>query len=195
MNAMREVGAEFGVTGPPSLAEPAQKWFHHQFGFVPPPGWDTQVPFEPAFNVDGTWARELFQHDLEGGLQVRGGPMWGGQIGTRLTGASTGIALSLGSNPPAPWRGSIRSTPGFSAFATVGSRLDLVVYDSTLDGTLFHPSPSVSKVPGVLEMEAGLGLGYGRARLEWRTVHRTIEYTSEHGPHTYSTFALSMTGR
>jgi hypothetical protein len=64
------VAFEVGVTGPPSLAEAAQKFIHNDLGLGDPPnGWHTQLETEVAFRV-------LYEQKRRYGAEL--GPEWGG---------------------------------------------------------------------------------------------------------------------
>ena len=49
--SLRAYSLTLGVTGPASLAAPAQKWVHRTFGFRPPVGWERQLPGVPVDEI------------------------------------------------------------------------------------------------------------------------------------------------
>ena len=156
---------EVGITGPPSLAETAQKFIHNDLGIGDPPkGWGTQLETEVAFRVlyeqkrrySGAWY----------GLEVDAIPHVAVALGTVDTSAAAALTVRLGEglamdygNPRvrrsvAPTlRPNEGDTLRWNVFAGVGGRL--VARDLFLDGNTFRDSRSVDSETFVGDVSLG----------------------------------------
>jgi hypothetical protein len=92
----RTVGAEVGITGPPSLGEKVQLAVHRIAGLYTPHGWGHQLAFEPAFAIRYD-ERRLVADVHAGGARVLAlAPAWGADAGTLHTGAYAGVTATAG---------------------------------------------------------------------------------------------------
>jgi hypothetical protein len=184
------VAFEIGVTGPPSLAEAAQKFIHNDLGIGDPPnGWDTQLKTEVAF-------RALYEQKRRYGAEL--GPAWGGlevdaiphvavALGTVDTSLAAALTLRIGEGldmdygPPRVRRSvAPMLTPAdgpatrWNLFAGVGGRL--VGRDLFLDGNTFRDSRSVESEPFVADFSLGASVDLGRAVLSYTHVLRSPDF-------------------
>ncbi len=184
------VALDVGVTGPPSLAEAAQKFIHNDLGIGDPPkGWDTQLDTELAFRVfyeqKRRYAAEL--GDAWGGLEADLIPQVAvalGAVDTSLAGALTvriGEGLDMDYGPPRVQRSvapMLRPNEDggrrWNLFAGVGARL--VGRDLFLDGNTFRDSRSVDSEPLVADVNVGFSVDLGRAVLSYTHVLRSPDF-------------------
>jgi hypothetical protein len=184
------VAFEIGVTGPPSLAEAAQKFIHNDLGLGDPPnGWDTQLDTEIAFRV-------LYEQKRRYGATL--GPGWGGlevdaiphvalALGTVDTSAAAALTLRIGEGLDMDYgqprvRRSVAPmlTPDdgpstrWNLFAGVGGRL--VGRDLFLDGNTFEDSRSVDSEPFVADFSLGASVELGRAVLSYTHTLRSPDF-------------------
>lgn len=184
------VALEVGVTGPPSLAEWAQKFIHNDLGIGDPPrGWHTQLGTEVAF-------RALYEQKRRYGTAL--GPSWGGlevdaipqvavALGTvdvSLAGALTvraGRGLDIDYGAPRVRRSvAPMLTPNrtgerrWNVFVGAGGRL--VGRDLFLDGNTFRNSRSVDSEPFVADLNLGATVELGRVTLSYTHVFRSPDF-------------------
>ena len=179
-----------GVTGPPSLAQATQEFWHSWFGYREPLGWDGQLPFEADFGVSYEGARALGRPGSTDPHLIIA-PMWVLNAGTVLSDLELGVRATAGWHPATPWGTTLRRRPSGPGFYVVAAlRGDVVARNLFLDGTTFRASPHVERKWLVGQLEAGVGATIGRARLEWTAIHRGPEYTTQPRPHTYSRLSL-----
>jgi lipid A 3-O-deacylase len=185
-----------GVTGPPSLAEPAQKAVHRTFGFRPPVGWDTQLPTEVAFAAGYQGGVNVIRLRSErSGLRLLVAPLWSARVGTLATDATAGVELTAGLRPPSPWQTQPNARRDrWALFARAGASQRLVGRNLFLDGSTF--GGGVAGVPRerwVSETSLGVGVRLPEGMLvEWRVHSLTREYERQPKAHAYSTFAFAF---
>lgn len=181
---------EIGVTGPPSLAEAAQKFIHNDLGLGDPPnGWDTQLETEVAFRV-------LYEQKRRYGATL--GPEWGGlevdaiphvavALGTVDTSLAAALTLRIGEGLDMDYgQPRVRRSVGsmlypdddpatrWNLFAGVGGRL--VGRDLFLDGNTFRDSRSVDSEPFVADFSLGASVELGRAVLSYTHILRSPDF-------------------
>jgi hypothetical protein len=184
------VRVTIGVTGPPSLAETIQEFWHNWFGYRKPLGWDGQLPFEADVGVSYEGARALGRPGSPDSHLIIA-PTWVLNAGTVLSDLELGVRATAGLRPPVPWGTTLRHPPSGPGFYLVAAlRGDVVARNLFLDGTTFRASPQVVRKWLVGQLEVGVGASIGRARLEWTAIHRGREYATQPRPHTYSRLSL-----
>ncbi len=181
---------EAGVTGPPSLAEWAQKFIHNDLGLGDPPrGWDTQLDTELAF-------RALYEQKRRYPMEL--GRSWGrleadvipqvaaalGTVDISLAAAVTariGEGLDMDYGPPRVRRSvmpTLRPNAGedmrWNLFAGAGARL--AGRDLFLDGNTFADSRSADSEPLVADVNLGFSVDLGRAVLSYTHVFRSPDF-------------------
>lgn len=186
----RTVGVEVGVTGPPSLGKAIHVGWHRLAGFRAPLGWDNQVRFEPGLQLRYDEAR-LLADVRAGGVRIATlAPEWGADAGNVHVGAHAGATLRAGWSVPHPWARSGGASVGVYAIARL--REEAVARDLFLQG---HDSPGVEREPFVYQREFGAGIHAAEVTFEFRSLRQGRQYTTEPGPHTWSTFELRITPR
>jgi lipid A 3-O-deacylase len=184
-----------GVTGPPSLAEPAQKAIHRMFRFRPPVGWDEQLGSELAVaaTYHGAWNAVRVRHEPSG-MRLMLAPTWSARLGTLATDASAGVQLVAGFQPPLPWQTApnVRGDR-WSLFVRAGATQAVVARNLFLDGSTFTSgSARVEHNIAVGETELGIGIRMPAGLVEWRVHSRGREYKLQPRAHAYSTFSFSV---
>ncbi len=188
----REAILHVGVTGPASRAAAIQRWIHRHFDHGALPDWSHQLPQELGIGIETSGARRTWRSGGSSRFAAAAGPEWRARLGTYAVDLRAGLQTVAGWNAPDVWGDpTTRSGPAF--YAMLAGRTDLIVRDEFLEGTWSRPSPGVSAtpIPLVPELETGIGLGVGSARLEWRIHRRAKEFRHQPELHTYSTLALS----
>lgn len=189
----RTLGAEVGVTGPPSLGAAVQTGFHRLAGYWVPQGWGKQLAFEPGVVVRYEDAFLLAEGRSGRARLAVVAPYWGAAAGNVRTDAHAGVRVQLGYGVAHPWSPSREAgAPRAAVYALGGVRGEWVLRDLFLDGSTFRSGPRVEKLPGVGEVEAGAGVRLHRVSLEYRVVTRGREYRTQPRAHRYSTLSLGF---
>ena len=186
-----QVQLQFGVVGPWSLAEAAQKWVHAICCKNRKPlGWSYQLRNEPAVQL-------IYQHTFKfmpkqdfWGLSLDFEPHAGGAIGTVYDYFNAGAMIRAGYNLPDDF-GPIRIEPGLPGSAFIASDESFSIYGFAgvdgraiarnifLDGNTWRDSRSVVKKNLVGDLALGLVVSYSRYRLSLTHVFRTREYKTQ----------------
>ena len=186
-----ELELELGVTGPPSLAEAAQKAVHRLFGYQEPLGWERQLPAEPGATLSYRRARQLFATSAAAPLGLRVGLAGEGRLGTVNTSGSAALHLALGLRPPAPRLLDLsRSRNGFALWLSAAAQLDGVLRNEFVQGTFFRDSEGLPLRHLVPQGSVGIHARIGRVALGWTAVRRGREYPTQPSAHTYSSLTL-----
>jgi len=182
---LNEMSWTIGITGAPSLAEPAQRFFH---SLAPAYNrritWGNTLPAEPVFSVQYERRRMMFVRALE--LEPHGG----GSLGTLLTEARVGVGARLGRVLQHPWR----IGPVDKAFALElagDATLRAVARNEVLSGTFFRPSHRMTLRPLVSELSGGVRVRWRGLDLSWIAHQTSAEYTVRRAPHVWSTLQLT----
>lgn len=195
-----------GVVGPPSLAEPIQKFIHKNISDSPAPrGWGNQLRTEPGLML--SWERrwpELYHFET---LGWSGGfaPDAGATIGNIYTYANAGISAHL-SPYAGRWQADpIRVRPSqpssgafivpdrtFSWYLFGGLEGRAVARNIFLDGSTFGESYSVDKKPFVADATAGAALTYGKIRVSYAAVYRTKEFNTQDGGELFGSISVGV---
>ena len=151
----RSFGAEVGVTGPASLAEPVQEGAHRLLRNEPQLGWEHQLRNGPGVALRYSEVRRTERPVGDvgvGGLALR----WGANVGTVGTTMSAGAEGSLGTRGDLPWS---PSQPEFEHptrwYALVGYRQDAVLRSALIEGR--GESGRAERRVLVGQVEAGVG--------------------------------------
>lgn len=181
------IGLDVGVTGPPSLAESAQKFIHNDLGIGDTPrGWDTQLETELAFRAyyERKWRRGMTLGPEWRGLEVDAIPQATVALGTLDVSLAGAVAVRLGQGldidygPPRVRRSVapvLRPAAGeamrWHVFA--GGGVTLVGRDLFLDGNTFRDSRSVERERLLGDLNLGFTVEFERAVLSYTHVFRT----------------------
>ncbi|WP_426210554.1 lipid A-modifier LpxR family protein [Massilia sp. TWP1-3-3] len=183
---------QIGVTGPASLAEPAQKAFHHLLDRPQPQGWDHQLggSLGVLVSAEKRTGRESLSFDLPAHVRFNTATYWRVTAGNIQTYAAAGVAVVIGKDlppvsPPPPGIGNKiagateRKASALTScmvpwiqcttFGSVEARA--VGYNVFLDGRLFHDNdPSLERRPFLYEVVFGTRFDFPGTR------------TASHGP-------------
>lgn len=181
-----ELGWTVGVTGPPSLAESTQRFFHDLApSFNRTISWGRQVPAEPVFAAQYDMRRLV----RAGALDFQ--PRAGASLGNLLTEGRVGVDAELGSQLPHPWTVPPRSAQPFTLSLTGGATLRAVARNEVLNGTLFRRSAHVTPRTLVTEAQAGVHARWRNWDASWVAHQTSAEYAGRSAPHPWSTIALT----
>ena len=218
LNRQDTFDVQFGLIGPQSFAEEAQRLVHELRGLSVPRGWDNQLRTEPGIVLayERTWRWNLYGQG--GGFSSDVLPSIGAALGNVTTYASAGLQLRAGWNLPSDFgyspirpggvtqvdalrdgelsaaeAGSIRliRRKAFRAYGFAGVHGRAVARDIFLDGNTFRDSHSVSSKPLVADFVAGLTVGYGGAKLSYAKVFRTREFRNQPRDHRFGSITVS----
>ena len=185
---------DVGVTGAPSLAEPAQIAVHRIFRFPHPDGWNQQLPTEVAMVATNRGVAELLHLELERSrFRVLLAPEWKLRLGTVATDATLGAQATIGLGAPPPWQGATNLYGDrWGVFMRGGARQTAVAHNLFLDGSTFRRSAHVEKLPVVAETMLGIGTRSPLGMIEWQVHSLGREYRSQPRAHAYSTLSFSL---
>ena len=192
---------QLGVVGPWSLAEEAQTWVHQVRGFELPQGWDNQLHNEPGVEL-------RYQRSVRFGatqlhpLDIEFTPHAGFSLGNVEVTARIGGQVRLGFNLPDDCGiqnidSLITSAGGWSdrqwgVYVFAGADGRAVLYNTFLDGNLFHNSHSVDKEPLVGDFKAGFVFVLNRVELGYTYVFRTPEFTEQTTSDQFGSFYFKL---
>lgn len=151
---------DFGVTGPISLAEDAQKLIHRIFHYTRPAGWGNQIKTEPGIQFSYNSISKL-----AGASHIDVSRYWGVVAGTEFDNAKGGLILRLGilpDNVPA----SVIESPVISGdldkpglYFLARGEVEGVLHNTFIDGSLFRSDPfhsNIEREPVVGQMTFGI---------------------------------------
>jgi len=204
LERLDQLELSLGVVGPPSLAEPVQRFVHRYITHSPDPrGWERQLKTEPAVVL--TWQRSWrrFLYDSVSDLRFDVVPHAGAAVGNVFTHADAGLTLRVGNDLPLDY-GPPRIQPSLPGagffippktlrwylFAGVEGRA--VARNIFLDGNTFAVSRSVDKEPLVGDLQFGFAVTWRNARLSYTHVVRTPEYEGQDGDKDFGALGLSV---
>jgi lipid A 3-O-deacylase len=185
-----ETSVTIGVTGPPSLAQATQRFFHslapefnHTFD------WSHQLPFEPGIIV----AYEHTQRVLVFGEgKPFGGdfePHVGASLGNILTEGTAGVRARTGFRLHHPWLLAAQSTTPEVAFF-IDATMHGVVRNEFLAGTMFRSNDHVQERPFVPEYQGGVSVRWRRLTAAYSVDRTGSEYSARATGHSWSRLAL-----
>jgi lipid A 3-O-deacylase len=178
-----------GVTGPASLAENAQDWFHSTSSrYRTPLGWKYQLPTEPDMAVQFAQSRRT-SLPADGLPWLDFVPETHAIVGTLRTAFGAGGRLRLGVDLDHPWLVD-KTRRDFSAFVFAGASGEAVARDLFIDGDTFRPSLHRSHKPFVGDWERGVSFRLWRMGADYRIVTLSRNYAA--APiHTYGGLTLT----
>jgi hypothetical protein len=184
----RDATLIIGVTGPASLAERAQDWFHSTSSrFRTPLGWKYQLPTEPDGAVQLTESWHLAPPG-DGARWADVVPAAHVTLGTLRSAFGAGGVVRLG-DLDHPWL--VDATPRkIAAFLFACVNGEAVARNLFIDGDTFRPSLRRDHKPFVGSWERGMGVRLMRASAEYRVVTLSKEYAAS-PIHTYGGITLS----
>jgi lipid A 3-O-deacylase len=199
--------SQIGVTGRLSLAEPAQKLWHHILDRPQPQGWDNQIggTLGVLASAERRSALEALSGNLWHDVRLNTAGYWRIAAGNIQTYAAAGVAVVIGKDlppvsPPPPGIGNKMRTAAAgkslgltsclapwiqcTAFGSVEARV--VAYNVFLDGRLFQDDPSVRHRNFVQDLVYGTRLDFPDTRspshgpwfLQFKVTRRSPEFRS-----------------
>lgn len=201
-SVLDEFEVAFGVTGPPSLGETIQTWWHGlPFISAPiPQGWDHQIKTELGI-ILGYQRKIALDYERDGLRLVEIVPSFGFRLGNIFTYGNAGLTLRVGYNLTRDWSAgkispTIRITEtqrrqgrGFEIYALVGVEGRAVLRNIFLDGNTFRDSHRVDKESLVGDYEYGLGFRVRWFRFGYRVVTRSVEFEGGR-PHHFGSISV-----
>ena len=196
------VEGQVGVTGPASGAEMIQDKFHHAIGIGTPAGWGTQIPSEPAFNLNGEFKRKISLDDAGRNLRdvIAHGQI---QLGTIRTELALGAQVRWGVNLQDTWgQGTIRHSSGynpnyhsdgvyprtFSSYFFTDAQVEFVFKNYATDGTTFRESEHVIRTPVVGQLLFGATATIYRTSITYYMAVRTKDFETQAQSHYFGGF-------
>jgi len=198
LNIRNEFG--IGATGPASFAQDSQKVVHSIIGSKEPKGWDHQIAQEFIVQYQGYADYNMPIVDKE----------WftfynifrtAGFIGTYKDMLTLGLDWKFGLNPKENMGGNIAFSASnkrsvkklFSLNFLVGAESRFVIWDTSLDGTLFRDSEyTIDSEKLVGELHGGVTLGIGPVDINFLAIFRTREYEGQDDSPDYCRLAVSV---
>lgn len=169
-----DVTLTFGVTGPPSLAQLAQRIAHRVAPrYNRPIDWSRQIGFEPGLIVRYEERRRVGTTLGQVGFDLV--PRAAASIGNVLTAAELGVQMRTGWHLPHPW---LPDAGGTSVALVAGISGQAVARNLFLDGNTFENGPRVGHEPFVGSGELGLEFRYRAFSLAYRAVSDTRAYAA-----------------
>lgn len=194
-STVRSFGLTLGVTGPPSMADQAQRKAHEIMRRYTslPVGWDTQVRFEPGVIVEARQQWLLFSGVVKGVRLIDAIVGAGASLGNVVTNAEAGADLRMGINMSHPFRRR-RSRGPLEVVAVAGVRGQAIAHSIFLDGNTFNPDRRVTRVPGVADLHGSAGIRLGPVVLAYAVTKRSREYTTGPRSHTFGSLVAGLGG-
>ncbi|MCW9033272.1 MAG: lipid A deacylase LpxR family protein [Rhodospirillales bacterium] len=201
-STLKTLSLDVGVTGPLSLGENVQKFWHKTFGLQNPNGWDHQIKnelgvvlnFDYKKRIPLDWSTKFFELDFS--------PHAGFALGNIYTYGNGGGVFRLGKNlnldygpprirPSLPGSGLVRRKGEYGWYLFAGFDGRAVARNIFLDGNTFAESHHVKRRPLVGDLQGGFAITLDRLRLSATYVLRTKEFERQNGADRFG--ALSMT--
>jgi hypothetical protein len=186
-----QLSVGLGIVGPASLGQNAQDFIHHLKAIPVFEGWAYQLRNEPTVQLQyqRSWRRFFVSVRKESGLGVDLTPHVGFALGNAYTYGQAGATIRVGTDlredygpprvgPSVPGSGFFEPSHGIDfsgyVFASVEGRA--VARNLFLDGNTFVGGPRVTKLPFVIDAQAGAVVHWNRLRLSYTHVWRTKEF-------------------
>ncbi|MDA0704101.1 MAG: lipid A deacylase LpxR family protein [Proteobacteria bacterium] len=181
---------DFGVIGPPAMGEPTQNLVHDVINAQKANGWDNQLNFEPGMVVYFERKWRAIWDNAPLGLQADVVPHVGLAAGNIHTYGATGLTFRLGDDlrgdygaprirPSLPGTDFFVQRDGFGWYFFAGVEGRAVARNIFLDGNTFGNSHSVDKRYFAGDLQGGLAVILGAARLTFTHVYRTAEFEGD----------------
>jgi hypothetical protein len=200
---------DLGVVGSYALAEEVQTGWHDLIDITEPEGWDSQLKNEPGVVLyySRSWQAlpryQLFETPLLEDLAVDIVPHASLALGNVFTFGAVGGTIRFGNDLPNDYgppriRPSLPGTDFFASddhfgwylFAGVEGRW--VLRNIFLDGNSFRDGPSVEKEVVVGDLQIGLAIILGPARLSYTHAFRSQEFEGQDGHSQFGSMSLSV---
>jgi lipid A 3-O-deacylase len=194
-----KVSAEFGVTGPSSLAEDGQELLHNTIGFYELAGWEYQIKDELAINLSAQYTKLIHRLvDNAADISFEGYA----NVGTTFSGAGAGILLRAGNINQLFNTSYLNASIGNNAktkglvpkeiFFYVKPQLNFIAYDATIQGSMFKDnSPITFDVkPIVFAQQLGFNFSSQKFTADFGVIFKTKEIKSSARAHQWGSISL-----
>ena len=174
-----------GVIGEWSYADKTQKYIHKKIDAANPVGWHNQLPNEVVANFMFTRAYQ-FDNKLYKSIFMTYEPKAKIQFGTWQNDLEGMLDLKLGSKQYKPTDHGIQqrhlqSKSNYNFYLLCGCSIKYVLYSTQLDGNVFGtPEHWVDSEDFVYEYRYGIGVGYKKFELNFLSIIRSKEYTTQY---------------
>lgn len=197
------VRVHVGVLGPHAFAGEIQTAFHRLVGVRRPRGWDLQLADRLAANVFWRNDRTLTERAL-GRYPARLLVSGGAAAGNVFDHVESGLTLTYGSlrnplwvvepNPPSLVGESpaARAPLGVRAAMILRADARYVLYNAFLDSAPPAGALEISRLPWVLDLEAGAQVRVGALMAQYLLVRRSTEFRPGDGGHVYGSIHLAL---
>ncbi len=188
----RTLELDVGTVGPPSLGDSIQTHWHEWIHVPIPLGWSHQIRTEPAFVLTYERRNRIAAGEAPLDAQWDAIPGYVGAVGNFETHAAVELTVRGGWNLPRDFGVNTISTtamettdpkngvhPSFYFFGGTEGRA--VLRNLTLDGNTFESSAHVDKFPAVCEFRVGAALQFGRFRVTYAWITRSMEFHGQAG--------------
>jgi len=169
--------ADLGVTGPDSLADSTQFWFHGLVNIHEPEGWNHQINTEPGIALRFHRSCMVWQTDPNEVLQAQLIPGFGANLGNIDISATLGAIVRVGHNIPSDFGKTIVPQWGWYVFA--GAEANAVARNEFLDGNVFSSSHSVAKEPAFVHVRAGVVAELKRIEISYTYNYLTPQFEKQ----------------
>lgn len=200
---LQNVSLDLGIVGPLSGAGYTQRRYHTLINVGVPRGWGEELDNEPGILL--TYQARLRKQLLDRNdlIELDFLPTLGVALGNILTQGSIGAAFRFGRNlsltyGPAFIRPSLPAAAlvtrkgefGWNFFAGVDGRA--IARDIFLDGNTFGSGPSVDKENFVMDVQGGVELLLGSARVTFTQILRTREFSGQKRRSQFGSISVSL---
>ena len=169
-----KIGVQLGVVGPAAQGEVLQKYIHKTLSFYPIRGWQYQIENDIELNFSGEY-NKLLARGAWADISINSYA----NIGNGFTGIGIGTLLRFGNfnqlfNSISTQSTAIKAVKilplhSKEIFFYYKPQINLIVYDATIQGSLFKPKPAnslqITLDPKRLSLSQQFGLAYTSNRL------------------------------
>ena len=199
------VEAQVGVTGPPALGEPIQKWVHEVLSGDEPVGWHHQNHTEPTAGLAVGLAREDLVPQTDDTIELRLVPAVLWVAGTTDLAAQADVLVGIGTTGDVPtvrpeqarfghgMVGQARrgeDTVGFAVFGFVSHRA--TVHDAFVEGGTFTHIEAPVALPLLRETGVGMQLRVQSVVLSMTANHHTESFEHQWRSPVFGTLSVSV---
>lgn len=194
---------QLGIVGPSAMGKFVQNEWHGLIGADEANGWNNQLKDEPGVLLAYERKIRAWRSVNVAGFSADLTPHFGVTLGNVMTAAAAGGTFRVGLDLPEDY-GPPRIRPGLTGstyfvpggprgwYLFAGFEGRAVARNIFLDGNTFRDSMSVSKLPFVGDIQAGIAGTIGDVRVAYTQVMRSREYREQGDPDTFGSVSLSV---
>lgn len=199
-NRLKKTNFQVGMMGPAAIGKEFQEFIHNIYGFLEPIGWKYQITNSPILNYSVDITKKLVKLKRKYSDSYYS---YGLSVGTIHTHLMASLEGRIGFKELASFDRSIAFRTNLDSehkrqvesFLHWKVKNKIVVYDATLQGSLFNNSSPVTFSPNRLQLS--FELGYYFTAKSWNLGYKIIYNTNERpnlvndGGHVYGTVSIS----